>query len=158
MFGNMSPEHLKWLAIFLKRQKPDLQFLGSDGSKVDGHQSLACLASPLLAQVLAEQEHLDQMVTIALPASYSSMKAFTRICDSGGAGLKKNSKAVLEVLGLLANNNMKENYLQVEKNQIDNLSSDVEVAGNDNFEEDKDIVGNLSKTENFPSGLIKIEN
>ena len=72
--------------------------------------------------------------------------------------MKKNLKAVLEVLGLLANNNMKENYLQVEKNQIDNLSSDVEVAGNDNFEEDKDIVGNLSKTENFPSGLIKIEN
>ena len=98
------------------------------------------------------------MVTIALPATYSSVKAFTRICDSGGAGLKKNSKAVLEVLGLLANNNMKENYLQVEKAQIDNLSSDGEVADIDNFEEDKEIVGNLIKNANSPSGLIKKEN
>ena len=143
MVGIMSSEHLQWLAMFLKRQKPDLQFLGSDGSKVDGHQSLACLASPLLAQVLADQENLDQMVTIALPASYSSIKAFTRICDSGGAGLEKNSKAACEVLGLLANNNMKEDYLQVEKAQIDNLSSDKNVADIDNFEEDKKIFGNL---------------
>ena len=85
----MSPEHIQWLAMYFKRQKTDLQFLGLDGSKVDSHQSLACLASPLLAQVLAEQEHLDQMVTIALPATYSSMKAFTRICGSGGAGFSR---------------------------------------------------------------------
>ena len=57
----------------------------------------------------------------------------------------------MEVLGLLANNNMKENYLQVEKAQIDNLSSDMEVADIDNFEEDKEIVGNLIKNENSPS-------
>ena len=158
MVGIMSPEHLQWLAMFLKRQKPDLQFLGSEGSKVEGHQSLACLASPLLAQVLAEQEHPDQMVTIALPATYSSIKAFTRICDSGGAGLEKNSKAALEVLGLLATNNMKENYLQVEKAKTSELSSDVDVADIDNFEDDKEIVGNLIKNENSPACLIKNEN
>ena len=38
---------------------------------------------------------------------------------------------------------MKENYLQVEKAQIDNLSSDMKVADIDNFEEDKEIDGNL---------------
>ena len=64
----------------------------------------------------------------------------------------------MEVLGLLANNHMKENYLQVEKAQIDNLSSDMEVADIDNFEDDKEIVGNLIKNENSPACLIKNEN
>ena len=48
----MSPEHTRWLSMALKRQRTDLQFLGSDGSKVDGHQSLVSLISPMLAQVL----------------------------------------------------------------------------------------------------------
>ena len=48
----MSPEHAHWLSLALKRQRTDLQFLGSDGRKVDGHQSLVSLTSPLLAQVL----------------------------------------------------------------------------------------------------------
>ena len=48
----MSPEHTRWLSMALKRQRTDLQFLGSDGRKVDGHQSLVSLASPMLAQVL----------------------------------------------------------------------------------------------------------
>ena len=48
----MSPEHTRWLSMALKRQRTDLQFLGSDGKKVDGHQSLVSLASPMLAQVL----------------------------------------------------------------------------------------------------------
>ena len=48
----MSPEHSRWLAMAMKRQRVDLQFLGSDGRRVDGHQSLVCLASPMLAQVL----------------------------------------------------------------------------------------------------------
>ena len=50
----MSPEHLRWLAMYFKRQKTDLQFLGLDGSKVECHQSLACLASPFLAQVVKD--------------------------------------------------------------------------------------------------------
>ena len=48
----MSPEHTRWLSMALKRQRTDLQFLGSDGRKVDGHQSLVSLISPMLAQVL----------------------------------------------------------------------------------------------------------
>ena len=48
----MSPEHTRWLSLALKRQRTDLQFLGSDGRKVDSHQSLVSLASPMLAQVL----------------------------------------------------------------------------------------------------------
>ena len=48
----MSPEHIRWLSMALKKQRTDLQFLGSDGRKVDGHQSLVSLASPMLAQVL----------------------------------------------------------------------------------------------------------
>ena len=48
----MSPEHAHWLSLALKRQRADLQFVGSDGSKVAGHQSLVSLASPMLAQVL----------------------------------------------------------------------------------------------------------
>ena len=48
----MSPDHTRWLSMALKRQRTDLQFLGSDGRKVDGHQSLVSLASPMLAQVL----------------------------------------------------------------------------------------------------------
>ena len=48
----MSPEHTRWLSVALKRQRRDLEFLGSDGRKVDSHQSLVSLASPMLAQVL----------------------------------------------------------------------------------------------------------
>ena len=91
----------------LKRQRTDLQFLGSDGRKVDGHQSLVSLASPMLAQVimlgvyeqtmsdkmcfffiqdlyfvpmqvLAEHDEVEQMVTVYLPATYSAIEAFNR--------------------------------------------------------------------------------
>ena len=48
----MSPEHTRWLSLALKRQRIDLQFFGSDGRKVDAHQSLVSLASPMMAQVL----------------------------------------------------------------------------------------------------------
>ena len=65
----MSPEHSHWLSLALKRQRTDLQFLGSDGRKVEGHQSLVSLASPMLAQVIMlgvyEQTMSDKMCFVS---------------------------------------------------------------------------------------------
>ena len=74
----MGPEHLRSLATALRRQEGDLQFLSRDGERVVGHRSLACLASPLLAAILAEHEQPEAIITVSLPASSTAVIAFNR--------------------------------------------------------------------------------
>ena len=74
----MGPEHLRSLAMAMRQQEGDLEFLSRDGERVVGHRSLACLASPLLAAIFAEHDQPEAVVTVSLPATSAAVIAFNR--------------------------------------------------------------------------------
>ena len=76
--ARMSAEHVRCLAAALQRERPDLQMLSEDGKRIASHRSLAALASPLLAKILAEHDLAERVTTIYVPARSKAVLAFKR--------------------------------------------------------------------------------
>lgn len=74
----MDGNHRAAMVAAFRRLRTDLVLVAEDGRRVGGVRALACLASPLLASVLATHDQREERVVVSLPVKYEAVLAFKR--------------------------------------------------------------------------------